>query len=290
MMNNLVNLNGTAAVNAVKDYGLASLTAIERTGAAAVLASDRNGLAAQLSTERNTGQIRDLVYTQGLDQKNAATNIMLEQANHSRQNGLISKDTDLKVVDAGYKGQLQTAHLNQEVLKMKSDMEKQASDNSALAARDVAMLTRELLHSKSEVMAHTSAQHTTLLLEGAKNAAAIQLEAAKNVTLLQLDAAKNKDIITGQLSGITDKLSNMDVTRVRDKKDDFRGEYLGLKYEGYHHGHHGHRHRHHDHDHGYDGPDIQNRLYSNIDVDDRRRDRSRSRDRERRPGPFVGQN
>jgi hypothetical protein len=180
---------------------------------------------------------------------------------------------------------------------MKSDIEKQASDNSALAARDVAMISREILHSKGEMMAHISAQHTTLLLEGAKNTAAIQLEAAKNVTLQQLDAAKNKDLLAGQLNGITDKLSNMDVTRVRDKKDDFRGEYLGLKYEGYgHHDHgyhhHGH-HRHHGHHEYYEGrgPEFHNNLYSNID--DRGRDRSRSRSRERsrdRRGPFFGPN
>jgi hypothetical protein len=140
-------------------------------------------------------------------------------------------------------------------------------------------------------MMHSSAQHTALLLEGAKNTAAIQIEAAKNITLLQLDATKNKDIITGQLIGITDKLSNMDVTRVRDKKDDFRGEYLGLKYEGYghhdhgyhhdhhrHHGHHGH-HGHHEY-FGLRGPDFHNFLYSNIDRP-RYRSRSRSRSRER---------
>ena len=309
MMSNLVSLNGAAAVNATKDIGLANLTAIERNGAAAVLASDRNGLAAQLATERNgaanlsetirnAGQIRDLVYTTGLDQKNSAAQISLEQARHARESGFLIKDNDLKTVDAGYKGQLQTAHLAQDVLKMKSELEKQAADNSALAARDVAMISREILHSKGEMMAHISAQHTTLLLEGAKNTAAIQLDAAKNVTLQQIDSAKNKDLLANQLNGITDKLANMDVTRVRDKKDDFRGEYLGLKYEGhghhdhgYHHRHHGYHYGHHDHHDHHRGPEFHNNLYSNIDDRDRGRSRSRSRSRERRrSGPFFGPN
>jgi len=80
----------------------------------------------------------------------------------------------------------------------------------------------------------------------------------------------------------------MDVTRVRDKKDDFRGEYLGLKYEGYGHHDHGYHHDHHRH-HGHHeyfgerGPEFHNNLYSNIDRP-RNRSRSRSRSRERDRG------
>jgi hypothetical protein len=302
MMNNLVNLNGTAAVNAVKDMGLANLTATERIGSASVLASDRNGLAGQLATDRNGAQnltetvrnaaiTRDLIYSQGLDQKNANTAMIMETARQGKDVALGVKDVDLKVIDAGYKSQLQTAHLAQDVLKMKSDLERQSAENSALAARDVAMISREILHSKGEMMAHMSAQHTTLLLEGAKNTAAIQLDAAKNVTMQQIDAAKNKDLLAGQLNGISDKLANMDVTRVRDKKDDFRGEYLGLKYEGYGHHDHGYHHRHHGH-HDYErGPEFHNNLYSNIDDRGRSRSRERSRERSRdRRGPFFGPN
>ena len=107
--------------------------------------------------------------------------------------------------------------------RMKSDIEKQASDHAALAARDMALLTRDVLLSKGEIMKQSS----------------------DNTASLQLEALKNKDALSGQLHCTYEKLSALNTDRIRDNLDDYRAEYTGMKYGDFHRGHiHNNLHSH----------------------------------------------
>ena len=264
-----VERNGTAAALGGYNNTQALLSATDRNGALNLSATDRNGALNLSETMRGQGQIRDLINHQSAEARSDLNKLASDHALMMTNALSNAKDTELKVIEAGYKGQLQTASLSQDLYKIKSDLEKQASENSALAARDMAFITRDILGSKADIMAASAAQNAAVLLDAAKN----------NGSLIS-ELSRNKDILGLQFNGLSDKLSNMDVTRVRDAKDDFRGEYYGLKYGDRHHGYHD---RDYGHGHGHcRGNDIHNNLYSTLD---------RGRDeRENRgfPGGFPG--
>jgi hypothetical protein len=113
---------------------------------------------------------------------------------------------------------------------MKSDIEKQASDHAALAARDMAFLTRDVLLSKGEIMKQSSDQTATI----------------------QLEALKNKDAISNQLHCTYEKLSALNTDRIRDNLADYRAEYTGMKYGDYNK-HHIHNNLHSNMGRGHEG-------------------------------------
>jgi hypothetical protein len=145
----------------------------------------------------------------------------------AKEAALAAKETDLKIAESSFKSQQQGTDFLVNLGRMKSDIEKQASDNAALAARDMALLSRDVLMSKADVMRQSS-----------DNTAAIQLE-----------ALKNKDALSGQLHCTYEKLSALNTDRIRDNLADYRAEYVGLKY--------GDHNRHH----------IHNNLYSGVNRD-----------------------
>jgi hypothetical protein len=111
--------------------------------------------------------------------------------------------------------------------KMKSDLERQAAENAALSARDMALLSRDILMSKGEIL---------------KNA-------ADNTAALQIETLRQKDALSCQLHHTYDKLSGLNTDRIRDNLNDYRAENVGLRYHD--------EWRHH-------RPDIHNNLHSHM--------------------------
>uniref|UniRef100_A0A6C0EUC3 Uncharacterized protein n=1 Tax=viral metagenome TaxID=1070528 RepID=A0A6C0EUC3_9ZZZZ len=243
-----VERNGTSNSLATLTSSQALLSATDRTGSASLSATDRNGSLILSETIRGQGQTRDMISHQAAENRNALSLMAMDHARQFNMQGLLAKDTDLKVIEAGYKSQLQTASLAQDMLKMKSDLEKQASEHSALAVREMALVSRDVLNSRADVLR----------------------QAAENTDHIKSHADKNKDYITNQVSGINEKLSQMDVSRVRDEVNDLRAKAAGLEYGCWDK----HRHGHHGWDEGK-GHEIRNNLYAGYD----RRERSRSRER-----------
>lgn len=199
-------------------------------------AVERNGTAGQLSTERvgstnlnenirNAGQIRDLINHQSIESRVQMNALSSQNYQLARDAAISAKDTDLKVADAAFKSQLQGSVILNDMGRMKSDLEKQAAEHSALSARDIAHLSRDVLNSKGEIMR----------------------QASENTASIQLEAMKNKDSLQYAIHCTYDKLSSLNTDRIRDNLNDYRSEATGLRYgEEY-----GNRH------------DIHNNLYSN---------------------------
>jgi len=199
--------------------------AVERNSTAGLLATERTGSYNLTESIRNAGQIRDLINQQSAESR-AQNNALSSQGYQlARDAAIAAKDTDLKVAEASYKAQIQGTMVLTDMGRMKSDLEKQAAQNSALAARDMAFLSRDVLTSKGDMMRQAS-----------DNTAAIQLEAMKNRESLQHAIHKTYD-----------KLSSLNTDRIRDNLNDYRAQAVGLRY--------GDEHRRHD---------IHNNLYSNM--------------------------
>lgn len=199
--------------------------AVERNGTAGLLSTERVGSYNLAETIRNSGQIRDLINHQSAESRNQINSLSSQNYQLARDAAIAAKDTDLKIAEAAFKSQLQGTMVLTDMGRMKCDLEKQAAQNSALAARDMAYLSRDVLTSKGDIMRQAS-----------DNTAAIQLEAMKNKESLQYAIHKTYD-----------KLSSLNTDRIRDNLNDYRAQATGLRYGDEH------RQRH----------DIHNNLYSN---------------------------
>jgi len=198
--------------------------AIERNSTASLLATERVGAYNLTESIRNAGQIRDLINHQSSESR-AQMNALSSQSYQLAKDAAISaKDTDLKVAETTFKSQLQGTMILTDMGKFKGDLEKQAAENSALAARDMAFLSRDVLTSKGEIMR----------------------QASENTASIQLEAMKNKECLHHAINSTYDKLSSLNTDRIRDNLNDFRAESTGLRY--------GDERRH----------DIHNNLYSNF--------------------------
>jgi len=122
---------------------------------------------------------------------------------------------------------LRSAILN-DMGRIKSDLEKQAAEHSALSARDMALLSRDILSSRGDMR-----------------------QASENTASIQLESMKNKDCLHSAIHSTYDKLSALNTDRIRDNLNDYRAEATGLKYGD----EYGRRH------------DIHNNLYSNFGRD-----------------------
>jgi hypothetical protein len=218
--------NNLNAYNLAKDVS----SAVERNGVSGILATERNSGLLLNETIRGQGQIRDLMNHQSSEQRNYLNTLSAQGFQLGKEAALSAKETDLKIAEATFKAQQQGQDFLVGLGNMKSSLERQAADNAALAARDMAFLTRDVLMSKADVMK----------------------QASDNVMLVQIDALKNKDALSSQLHCTYEKLNALNTDRIRDNLDDYRAEYTGLKYHG-HYGHHGHHQ-----------PDVHNNLYAGV--------------------------
>jgi hypothetical protein len=219
--------NNLNAYNLAKDIG----TAVERNGVSGILATERNGGVLLNETIRGQGQVRDLINHQASEARNYLNQLSGQGYQLAKEAALSAKETDLKIAEATFKSQQQGTDFLVGLGNMKNSLERQAADNAALAARDMAFLTRDVLLSKGEIMKQSS-----------------ELTAS-----IQLEALKNKDALSNQLHCTYEKLNALNTDRIRDNLDDYRAEYTGMKYA--HHGHHDH-HR-----------PIHNNLYSGLNRD-----------------------
>ena len=201
--------------------------AVERNGTAGLLATERVGGYNLSENIRNAGQIRDLVNHQSSENRNHMNALSSQSYQLARDAAIAAKDTDLKVADAAFKAQIQGTLMLTDMGRMKSDLEKQAAEHSALSARDMAYLSRDVLNSKGEIMR----------------------QASENTAAIQLEAMKNKESLQHAIHKTYDKLSSLNTDRIRDSLNDFRAQATGLKY--------GDERRH--------SPEIHNNLYSNND-------------------------
>ncbi len=213
--------NNLNAYNLAKDVG----SAVERNGVQNALATERNGGLLLNETIRGAAQVRDLVNHQASESRNYMNQLSAQGFQLAKEAALSAKETDLKVAEASFRAQQQGSEFLVNLGKMKSDLEKQAAENSALAARDMAFLSRDVLMSKGEIMK----------------------QSAEQTAAIQIEALKNKDALSGQLHCTYEKLSALNTDRIRDNLADYRAEYTGMKY-----GHHGHREH------------IHNNLYSGV--------------------------
>jgi len=216
--------NNLQSFNLAKDIG----SAVERNGTSNALATERNGAVAVAETLRASGQVRDLINNQSSEARNYLNQLSAQGFQLGKEAALSAKETDLKIAEATFKSQQQGTEFLVGLGKMKSSLERQAADNAALAARDMAFLTRDVLLSKGEIMKQSS----------------------ENTASLQLEALKNKDAISCQLHHTYEKLNALNTDRIRDNLDDYRAEYTGLKYADHHNRHH-----------------IHNNLYSGVNRD-----------------------
>ena len=199
--------------------------AVERNGTAGQLSTERVGSTNLTENIRNSGQIRDLINHQSGESR-AQMNALSSQSYQLAKDAAISaKDTDLKVAEAAFKSQIQGTQILTDMGRLKGDLEKQAAENSALAARDMAFLSRDVLTSKGDIMR----------------------QASENTASIQLEAMKNKECLHHAINSTYDKLSALNTDRIRDNLNDYRAEATGLRY-GEEYGRH----------------DIHNNLYSNF--------------------------
>jgi hypothetical protein len=226
----LQSLERSNTMNNLNTFNLAkdTISAVNRNGVQNALATERNGANSVAETLRSTGQIQNLVNHQASEARNYMNQLSSQTFQMGKETALAAKETDLKIAEAAFRTQQQGSDFMVNLGRMKSDIEKQASDHAALAARDMAYLTRDVLLSKGEIMKQSSDQSSAI----------------------QIEALKNKDLLTGQLHCTYEKLARLDTDRIRDNRDDYRAEYVGLKY-----GHHGHREH------------IHNNLYSGVNRD-----------------------
>lgn len=245
---NAVERNGTAASLAIANnksdlyaaierantgtnlnsYNLAkdTISSVERNGTQNSLATEKVGSAAVSETLRTGGLIRDLVNHQSSENRGLLGQLSSQIYNHAKEAAVAAKDTELKIAEAAFKAQLQGSLVLTDMGKLKSDLERQAAENAALSARDMALLSRDILMSKGEIL---------------KNA-------ADNTAAIQIEALRQKDALSCQLHHTYDKLSNLNTDRMRDNINDYRAENVGLRY------HDEWRHR----------PDIHNNLHSHL--------------------------
>ena len=216
--------NNLNAYNLAKDVG----SAVERNGIQNALSTERNAGLLLNETIRGTGQVRDLVNHQASEARNYMNQLSAQSFQLAKEAALSAKETDLKVAEASFRSQQQGSDLLVNLGRMKSDLEKQASDNAALAARDMAFLSRDVLMSKGDIMK----------------------QSAEQTLALQVEALKNKESLSGQLHCTYEKLNALNTDRIRDNLADYRAEYVGMKYH-----HHGHREH------------IHNNLYSGVNRD-----------------------
>ncbi len=223
----LTSIEHSNVANNLNSYNLAKDTtsAVERNGVQNALATERNGGVILAETLRSSGQIQNLVNHQASEARNYMNQLSGQSFQIAKEAALSAKETDLKIAEASFKAQQQGSDFLVNLGKMKSDLEKQAAENSALAARDMAFLSRDVLQSKGEIMKQSLEQSLAI----------------------QVDALKNKDALSGQLHCTYEKLAALNTERIRDNRDEYRAEYIGLKY-----GHHGHREH------------IHNNLYSGV--------------------------
>lgn len=211
--------NNLNTFNLAKD----TISSVERNGTTNTLATERNAGLLLNETIRGQGQVRDLVNHQASEARNYLNQLSAQSFQLAKEAALSAKETDLKVAEASFRNQQQGSDFLVNLGRMKSDIEKQASDHAALAARDMAMLTRDVLLSKGEIMK-----------QGSENTASLQLE-----------ALKNKDALSCQINCTYEKLNALNTDRIRDNLDDYRAEYTGMKYGDFHRGHiHNNLHSH----------------------------------------------
>lgn len=221
----LTSIEHSNVANNLNSYNLAKDTtsAVERNGVQNALATERNAGLLLNETIRGQGQVRDLVNHQASEARNYLNQLSAQSFQLAKEAALSAKETDLKVAEASFRSQQQGSDFLVNLGRMKSDIEKQASDHAALAARDMALLTRDVLLSKGEIMKQSS----------------------DNTASLQLEALKNKDALSNQLHCTYEKLSALNTDRIRDNLDDYRAEYTGMKYGDFHRGHiHNNLHSH----------------------------------------------
>lgn len=225
---NTLERNNIATNANIYNNAKETMSAVERNGTANSLATERNATLNLAETIRSAGQIRDLVNHQSSESRANMQMLASQHAQMSKEAAIAAKETDLRVAESAFKTQQQTAAILTDMGRMKSDLEKQAAENAAMSARDMAALSRDILMSKGEIMKGIS----------------------DSTGLIQIEALKNKDALGQQIHCAYDKLVGLNTDRIRDNLNDYRAENIGLKYGDWHH------HRHY--------PDIHNNLFSNL--------------------------
>jgi hypothetical protein len=190
---------------------------------------------------------------------------------------LSAKDTEVKMAEYARQSAAQSNMLandmlkqhqiiGMDMLKMKSDLERQAFEQAAFAARDSAAIAKEILVSKAD----------------------LAKQAAENTAQIQIEALKNKDQLSFQMGemyrGLKSTVLEIDGARLRDNQNDSRIENNFLKYGGgYPYGRHGY-----DHHHGRGETYIHNHLGYEREYERRGRSPSRGRSPQRGRSPPRG--
>lgn len=231
----LTSIQSSNVANNLNAYNLAKdvAGAVERNGVQNALSTERNAGLLLNENIRGQGQIRELINHQASESRNYLNQHTIQTFQMAKEAALAAKETDLKIAESAFRNQQQGSDFLVNLGKLKSDLEKQAAENSALAARDMAFLSRDVLQSKGDIMKQSLEQ----------------------TLALQVDGLKNKEALSGQLHCTYEKLAALNTERIRDNRDDYRAEYIGMKY----HHHHGREH-------------IHNNLYSGVNREGRDRD------------------
>ena len=236
---------GAASVLASQTAATQLGSAIERTGSASVYAAqnaenvlstaiERNGTQVLSELLRNGAATRDLINQASVESRNILEGLHTDVLKSSAASQLASKDTEVKMADYARQSSAQGSMLandmlkqhqilGMDMLKMKSDLERQGYEQSALAARDSAAIAKEILIAKAE----------------------LAKQASDNTAQIQIEALKNKDQLSFQMGeiyrGLKTTALEVDGARLRDNQNDSRIENNFLKYGGgYPYGHHGH--------------------------------------------------
>lgn len=241
---------GAASVLAAQTAATQLGSAIERTGSASVYAAqnaenvlstaiERNGTQVLSELLRNGAATRDLINQASVESRTILEGVHTDILKSSAASQLAAKDTEVKMADyarqSAAQGNMlandmlkQHQILGMDMLKMKSDLERQGYEQSALAARDSAAIAKEILIAKAE----------------------LAKQASDNTAQIQIEALKNKDQLSFQMGeiyrGLKTTALEVDGARLRDNQNDSRIENNFLKYGGGypygpygHHGHHG---------------------------------------------------
>ncbi len=277
-----IERTGAASVLASQTAASQLGTAIERTGAASVYASqnaenvlstaiERNGTQLLGELLRNGANTRDLINQSAVESRTMIEGVHADVLKASAASQLAAKDTEVKMADyarqSAAQGNMlandmlkQHQILGMDMLKMKSDLERQGYEQSALAARDSAAIAKEILIAKAE----------------------LAKQASENTAQIQIEALKNKDQLSFQMGemyrGLKTTALEVDGARLRDNQNDSRIENNFLKYGGGYpygpYGHHGHNGRNDTYIHNHLGYE---REYERRRSPPRRRSPSRER-------------
>ena len=194
-MNNLIQKTNTDNLLATHTTGSEIINNMDKTFALSNQSVERSANALGVSLERINSSLFNAVQTNGEANRNLLQSLAHEERGYNFQHQASTlnafKDTALRMADYQRLNNDNSHQTNLELLKMKNDLEKQASDNANASARDILNTRADILRQNLE-----------------------------NTMSIQTEALKNKDNLSSKMMEccceIKQKIDTVESNRLRD--------------------------------------------------------------------------